>query len=135
MTSQTVSLEIAKQLKEAGWSKRCLYAYETSPLMRGSTFIQDEDYESTSYKPSHVQAPMLHEILEELPYVVWVRKTKFKYSLKVLKLKTEYRIEYSRLDEKGNPHWIACEFDTNIHDCLARMWTWAVQEGYITLNQ
>jgi len=132
MTSQTVSLEIAKQLKEVGWSKRCLYAYETSPLMRGSTFIQDEDYKSTSYKPSHVQAPMLHEILEELPKKIIIDENEYLLSI-LYHFEGDGEFEVAYMDELfHNYKFFSGE---NPQDTCALLWLWAVKEGYITLNQ
>lgn len=128
MTPQTVSLEIAKQLKEAGWKKRCFFAYSKQQYV----YAQNEDYQETSYDPSNLQAPQMHEILEELPEKIDTPKIEVRMEITNKGRHAKYQRYNKKTGEKDGCFYAVN--DSNPHNNCALLWLWCVKEGYITLN-
>lgn len=124
-TAQTVSLEVAKQLKEAGYNTWTSAVYRV--LADGNHhLVGNLNKDDTSVLP----APVLHDILDELPNII---------ELSFLTLRKDtmgnYAVEYPNFNYDGHTYPPLGFIDNNAHDAAARLWLWAVNEGYITLNQ
>lgn len=124
----TVSIEVAKQLKEAGWRKRTYFCYtrlhESSSMFDDNVEVNNYYVESvdTSRGGWFAYAPQLHEILDELPKLPYQGSAVDPLaSQDVIFAKTEsgYAIRFTQSSifvSKNNPH-----------DAAALLWIWCVK--------
>lgn len=123
MKNHVVSLEIAKQLKEAGWDKKTTFCW----LEIDDEWILDL-YANDKYNDvytSIIPAPLATEILEELPdkitlntrtHWLWIGKMK------------GYEMSYTTHDDGDMP--IAVD-DESLPDALAKMWLYLKQNNLL----
>ncbi len=68
----TVSLEVAKELKEQGWTKKCQFWWKSGGVLGGARkelveMARVPSYGAANTAYSFCEAPMAEEIIEELP--------------------------------------------------------------------
>jgi len=141
-----VSLEIAKQLKEAGWKKETefwwekIFVIETAKLypqekvlsirlVKGKPIISEED-DGVLFYP----APLATEILEELPEEFEYKE--HTYRLQIGKNDKWYAVWYDSTDKiEINSAWSKLTFNEENEDtlpnALAKMWLYLKKERLI----
>lgn len=124
----TVSLEVAKKLKEAGWEKKSLFCSQKNKehLFLLKTVQAHNDYFPVKRKDILVR-PQLHEILEELPDKITHGTANM--FLKVEKFEDDYIVGYYEFSEYP---W-GEQKNENPHDAASLLWIWCVENGYISL--
>lgn len=94
MTSHVVSLELAKQLKEAGYPKVSAFYYSGDNIL-----IYGEQEPVKSLKLPYVAAPLATELLEQLPeevnYYSNRDKKDIKIYLRIRKFDDGFGVDYS----------------------------------------
>lgn len=121
----TVSLEVAKELKELGWKKKCYWFYGDN---EGEFVIYNSSMYCRDGNSNDLESPQLHEIIELLPKLPYQGTAADPLaSQDVIFAKTEagYAIRFSQSDIFVNR--------TNPHDAAALLWIWCVKEGHISL--
>lgn len=123
MDKYTVSLEIAKQLKEAGWNKETSFVYFAQTEYTDNLHLKDRigfynDTIKLAYRDEIIglgkalsngfeivyEAPIAEEILEELPN-----------GIKIVKYAEGYFVSYAE------PNNIESD-ETSLSNALAKMW-------------
>lgn len=122
----TVSLEVAKKLKEAGWEKKCYWFYGDN---EGEFVIYNSSMYCRDGNSNDLESPQLHEILEELPATLTVDGIDF--DLKMIKQLWEdliitYEFYYESIGFIPTPN-------VNPHDAAAKLLIWAVENKFVTL--
>lgn len=125
MTPQTISFDIAKQLKEAGWSKICAHYFCEYPEKFIVPIV-------AGYDEDGLQAPQMHEILEELPEKIDTPKIEVRMEITNKGRHAKYQRYNKKTGEKDGCFYAVN--DSNPHNNCALLWLWCVKEGYITLN-
>lgn len=125
----TVSLEVAKKLKEAGWKKETIFHWakdgEQDEDIAEWIIQYSEDDSLTCWESWN--APQIHEILEELPDQIEDEKWGW-YGLNLYQYGGEYTAYYQSHEDplKGTTH---C--GENPHDACALLWIWCKENKYI----
>lgn len=128
----TVSLEVAKKLKEAGWRKETYFMYFIENYHnRGKEVLVQctPGIESLGDYPeySNIAAPQLHDLLEELPYKISIGTANIFFKMDIFE--DNYHIGYY---EFGEYPW-GEQINENPHDAAAKLLIWCVKNNYITL--
>lgn len=136
MISKTTSLELSKQLKEAGARQR-LYEYDRfwSPGHDGwevHVFLDGD----LSTIPKYVKSFDCHELLEGLPRRIWVEKLKA-FWIYILLFDSETQVSYDwiepigKIREKRFDSLRLCEFtDKYLAEALGKLYLWCLQNGH-----
>lgn len=126
----TVSLDVAKKLKEAGWKKVTtfisaesddLLQYDLVAVAFVGTRLKNES------KADFIWRPQLHEILEELPYMIQIGAGNLFFKMDIFE--DNYNMGYYEFQEYP---W-GEQINENPHDAAALLWVWCVENGYISL--
>lgn len=121
----TVSIEVAKELYELGWRKKCLF----SSLKGGEAYCNTmDDNEILNICEDYFYMPQFHEIIELLPKLPYQGITADPLaSQDVIFAKTEsgYAIRFTQSDIFVNK--------TNPHDAAAKLLIWAIKNKFVTL--
>ncbi len=121
MTNNTVSLGVAKKLKEAGWSKECLHNKREMGVV-GHT----PDGRTISKVVGIYEMPQMHEILDELPETV--AKEGINYWLRMDRTSGLHNFHY--IDEPTD-NQLGTQFEFNPHDACALLYIWCKENKYI----
>jgi hypothetical protein len=121
MIPQTVSLEVAKQLKEAGWKKETYFHYDSNMSGEYNAYPSQRGGIQLGYfrQVPTLKAPQLHEILEELPKLPYMGRSIDPLAAQdVIFAKTEsgYAVRFTQSSifvSQNNPH-----------DAAALLWIW-----------
>lgn len=115
----TVSLEMAKKLKEAGWDKRTVFFYVDRKLESdwvGKTFNEDMKI---------LMAPTFQEIWVELPKNIGIGLNLYQNN------------PNDPMSSMENNHWIGyfgiytVSVETSVVDAAAKAWLWCKENKYI----
>lgn len=117
MKTLCVSLETAKKLKAAGWTKPTEFIYEDlghrQQLRLGSIKMNTGDF----------YAPTAEEVLRELPEKIdlneWRRDLQFIF---ISPEKGKWEVSYGQFKKFKNK---------SLSEAAALMWLWCVEQGYI----
>lgn len=133
MTNHVVSLDLAKQLKEAGypqgtefyWHRRGKDVSE-NPAYK-SRVIDQRTLNTMSDQGSYVAAPLATELLEQLPPRIEGE------DLEVYKgiggPDYHYYVQYAA--RRHNEGVLQCLGAESLPDALAQMWLWLKKEGHL----
>ena len=124
LESHVVSLEIARELKGAGWEKETEFWWVITLTSNWHISMgkPDEGW-CILNKGNYFAAPLATEILEELPY-----RIKGQYGLRIYKF-TEYNCQVCYWDLDGNLKHD--EFDKFLPNALAKMWLYLKKENLL----
>lgn len=129
---KTVSLELTKQLKEAGFPqdpKESYFAWEIGT--DGKPYLEKNIIEKGGDEPSYFAAPIADELLESLPNTL-NRGSEIPWYLVIRKvIETVDNDEYQIFYERGFNNHIVMEFDENLADALAKMWLYLKKHNYL----
>lgn len=116
MKSLCVSLETAKALKVAGWTKDTCLAYGKNGEMLEPPFGWSADMDLA------FPAPTAEEVLRELPRGFFVTK----------EINDIWRIFYNEWEDGfGNDVPDPTQTNESLSEAAAQMWLWCVENGYI----
>lgn len=127
MTSHVVSLDLAKQLKEAGYSQQSEFYFRPT----GSIYHGD----GHPTLPDDVAAPLSTELLEQLPETIYDEdeSSGMKYDLDIWKKEGLYHVAYwwdedtRRLSNVKHMKFS----DASLPNALAEMWLWLKKENLL----
>ena len=133
MDKHCVSLEIAKQLKEAGWKEPTIHQWsdnyygvltfgKPAENFKGEYRIVDSPVmlDDTEYP-----APFATEILEELPFIITDSENR-SYLLTIERIEGNYWIRLIAMD---NAQRYFGAVDKSFTNALAKMWLYLRKEG------
>jgi len=117
MKTLCVSLETAKALKAAGWTKPTVFAYR---MLDGEWKL---DYFHELFAGEKLSAPTAEEVLRELPEKIdlkeWRRDLQFLF---IAPEKGKWEVSYGEFKKFR---------DKSLSEAAAQMWLWCVSEGHI----
>lgn len=123
-----VSLEIAKQLKEAGWKKETEFWWVDLTFSRGEWLLRNSFEASRFKEQTKYPAPLATEILEELPCIIKIKQ--FLGSM-------DGHLETYKKEYKGKIWYGVCYrsikhcTDFTLPNALAKMWIYLKKEGLL----
>lgn len=119
----TVSLETAKKLKEAGWTKPTKLVWADSEEWG----IHVEWWDGHAPNSMIRYAPTADEMLADLPEIV--DKDCYDAVLEVSKINSKYRVGYYSYGHHRyyNPY----KDNESLAEAVAELWLWAKANGYI----
>lgn len=142
MTNHVPSLELCKQLKEAGYKQEGNFWWIKLVLSKDYILCYGyKDYfisiEGNSYIIAQIEeivvAPLASELMERLPSHIYIHDDKThdlrdrkEYILRILKLEKGYDVGYV-----GKPYALHCEQDDTLPSCLAKMYIYLRKEKLI----
>jgi hypothetical protein len=125
MQSHTTSLEVSKELKEAGWKKETKCSWTDAYRVDGNFDLVNISFLKCSGKNVY-PALLSDEILEELPQGVYKESS---YYLVIHPTLTGWTVEYRYrifTDEV-----LCCLEDKSLPDALAKMWLYLKKENLL----
>jgi len=145
-----VSLDLAKELKEAGWEKYTIYVWAINVGEQHKTLVvphaevRHEKHEVwfgafAKHYQEILPAPLAEEIIEGLPKKITDEQT---YRLRIERHDDHYTVGYCydylfsyRQDKniiaESVLRWLKLITDSNISNALARLWLWLKENGYL----
>ncbi len=135
---QTVSLETAKALEDAGFNHETYFMYGTwngeMVLESKKTFYRHKGPDNTDQHC--ISAPTTDEILEDLPAYIEIKKNMVTYlRIELIAHDRSFRVQYQRKFDEGSktsdriPVNPICE--RLLSEALAQMWLWLKKEGLL----
>jgi len=138
MEKHCVSLELAKELKEAGWKKETEFWWEewikNAHTPYKSYLVREKrNIPYLEGRMEYISAPLATEILEDLP--AYITQGKWEHILKILKIEKEnYSVNYTNNECRslGDCFCRQMFVDKPLPNVLAKMWLYLKKNNLLT---